>query len=155
MAAAPTAASGGPVLGANGEVTFFAEVRMPTCCIDAWYAGKPGEWRKVLGHYDLVDGHPVMGIAVSRNPMQPITPAGDVLIWVAVQLPDSSYREQLVLVHRDGTYQSIAFQGQPGVPSGILDILNPWPSIDAVGRATVSALTPGGAGGTAHFVRVP
>ena len=144
-----------PILGAGGEMTFLADVNRPTCCLSGWYAGRPGDWRKVLGHYDVVDGYQVYGIATSRNPMQPITPAGDVLVWVAVQLPDSSYREQLVIVRRDGTRESIAFQGQPGLPSGILEYFNPWASLDATGRATVSAFITGGASESAHLVRVP
>src|SRR6185436_8873905 len=53
----------------------------PDTINSGWFAGAPGNWRKVIVFFDSVDGGQCLGLAFSRNPMQTIDAAGNVVFW--------------------------------------------------------------------------
>ncbi|MBI4878088.1 MAG: hypothetical protein HY812_00290 [Planctomycetes bacterium] len=146
----------GAMINEAGEVAFFADFKpTPTTFSSGWFAGKPGAWRKALAFYDpLENGTQCFGLAFSRNPMTALDEAGNVLVWTDAKYPGGTMEEKLVACAPDGTVTTVASQGDVTPLGGSFSSLQAWPSLNAAAQATVSAGTPGAAGGVlnAHFL---
>jgi hypothetical protein len=142
--------------GANlndaGEIAFYADYKpTPTTFSGAWFAGKPGNWRKVLGFSDAVDGGTCNGLAFSRNPMRALADDGSVLLWTNVNHGGVDKETELV-IDAAGGQTVIARQGDPTPKGGTYTSMDAWPSFDGL-RGTLGAGTPGASGGAlnTHF----
>jgi hypothetical protein len=142
-----------PILNNNGEIAFEADYEpTPGNYNSGWFAGSPGRWRKVLAFHDSVCGGTVIGLAVSRNPFKPFDDRGNLLIWTKVLLYASD-EELLVLCSPTGEFTDVAWEGDATPLGGAVGTMNAWPSINALGEATLAALTPGAPGVTqAYFL---
>ena len=79
---APISAWKLPSINNAGQVSFFADYHpTPTTINSGWFAGAPGNWRKVIVFGDSVDGGQVFGLAISNNPEHEIDDAGNVFVW--------------------------------------------------------------------------
>src|ERR1051325_6031089 len=71
-----------PSINNAGQIAFFSDYRpTPDTFNSGWFAGAPGNWRKVVVFFDPIDGGQCLGLAFSRNPMQTIDAAGNVVFW--------------------------------------------------------------------------
>jgi hypothetical protein len=135
-----------PILNNNGEIAFEADYQpSPGSSSSAWFAGSPGNWRKVLGFADSVGGGTVITLAVSRNPFKPLDDQGNLLLWTKVLLYASD-KELLVLCSPTGEFTEVAWEGDATPLGGTIGTMNAWPSINAAGLATLAAATPGAPG---------
>jgi hypothetical protein len=115
-----------PILNHNGQMAFLADVQLSPGTFDsAWFVGTAGNWRKALRFFDEVDGGMVYGLAVSRNPMQPLDDEGNLMLWCSLD-PDG-VEERLLMVRADGTVAVLAKPGDP-TPAGLITSIQPWPS---------------------------
>ncbi|MCI0566976.1 MAG: hypothetical protein L0Z52_02135 [Acidobacteria bacterium] len=141
-----------PVINGSGEIAFFAHYQTsPGTFSSGWFAGSTGGWRKALAFLDSVDDGQVYGLAVSRNPLQPLDDQGRVLVWC--DLNPNSGEERLVISSPDGSLAVASRQGDPTPLGGQTGTMQAWPSMRNA-RGTLSAGTPGAPNGTltAHFV---
>ena len=129
-----------PTLNHSGEIAFFADYeRAQGDYSSGWFAGSPDtRWRKALAFYDAIDGGLCWGLAVSRNPIQALDDAGDVLLWTSVRMPGGEESERLVISPEHGAPIVVSRQGDPSPLGGQVAALQPWPSLRA-GRGTLSA----------------
>ena len=143
----------GANLSDSGEIAFYADVLIsPSQFGGGWFAGTPGNWRKLLAFYDPIDGGVCYGLAWSRNPMQSISSDGTAALWTSVYYGPSNSKEELILVDRSGAITTVAKQSNPTPIGGTYGILDAWPSRLAL-RGTFGAATPGASFGAlnAHF----
>src|SRR5215475_10756182 len=62
-----------PSINNAGQIAFFSDYHpTPEDINSGWFAGAPGNWRKVVVFFDPIDGGECLGLAFSRNPMQTI-----------------------------------------------------------------------------------
>src|SRR5207249_3060541 len=103
--------------------------------------------------FDPVEGGSCWGLALSRNPMQPLDRNGDLLLWTDVQRSDGSSQETLVVSSRDGSLRTVARQGDPAPAGGTITSIQSWPSLVNL-RGTLGASTPGTSDGayTSHML---
>ena len=95
-----------------GQIAFFADYRpTPETFNSGWFAGDPGNWRKVVVFFDPIDGGQCLGLAFSRNPMQTIDEAGNVVFWA--NLDSNGTSDRLVLGLADGNLLIAARRGDP------------------------------------------
>ena len=135
-----------------GQIAFFSDYRpTPTTFNSGWFAGSPGNWRKVVVFFDPVDGGQCLGLAFSRNPMQTIDAAGNVVFWT--DLNSNGGVDRLVLGLANGSLLIAARRGDPSPIGGTIGTMDAWPAVNAC-RGTLNAATPGAAGGalSAHMV---
>ncbi|MBL8695518.1 MAG: IPT/TIG domain-containing protein [Planctomycetes bacterium] len=154
-----TAAPGGgtyidfqsPNLNQQGQVSFFADLELsPGSYTSGWYAGKPGAWRKVVRFLDSIGTGQCIGLTFSRNPVQSIDDAGNVVVWVTLMLPGGSQIERVILSTPQGSLVDVATQGAPtpiGGTYGPFDIL---PALSASGAITWGGFTLGTPDGTSN-----
>ena len=84
-----------------GQIAFFADYDpSPNTTNSGWFAGAPGNWRKVVVFFDPIDGGECLGLAFSRNPMQTIDAAGNVVFWA--NLDSNNPADRLVVGLTDG-----------------------------------------------------
>ncbi|MCC6407072.1 MAG: hypothetical protein IT453_07895 [Planctomycetes bacterium] len=136
-----------------GEIAFYADVKVsPTQFSGGWFAGKPGNWRKLLAFNDPIDGGICFGFGWSRNPLQAISNDGTVAIWTSVYYGPSNSKEEELLIDASGAITIVAKQSTATPLGGTYGILDPWPSRLAL-RGTFGAATPGASFGAlnAHF----
>jgi hypothetical protein len=143
--------------GANinnaGVVAFYADYQpTPTTYSGGWFVGKPGAWRKAVGFYDAIDGGQCWGLAVSRNPMSPLSDDGDLVAWVNVTYPVGPDKEWLVIGRADGTLETIIDHGAATPIGGTVGSIDAWPSMNSAGQATLNCGTPGASSTDAHFL---
>lgn len=129
-----------PVLTNSGSIAFLATDELGS----AWYIKEGTTWRRAIGHYDVIDGGKVWGIAVSRNPMQPLNDEGYLVAWVALQFDDGSEQERLMLVKPDGELVTIVAEGDPSPFGGTYWTQNAWPSLNASNVSAIGARSIGG-----------
>ena len=142
----------GANLNDGEEIAFYCDYKpTPSTFSGAWFAGKPGSWRKVLGFNDAVDGGTCNGLAFSRNPMSALADDGSVVLWTNVNHGGVDKETELV-VDAAGVPTVIARQGDPTPKGGIYSTMDAWPSFDGL-RGTLGAGTPGASGGAlnTHF----
>jgi hypothetical protein len=147
----------GATINDAGEVAFFADFRpTPTTFNSGWFVGSPGNWRTGLAFFDPVGGGQCFGLAFSRNPMEPLSNNGDLVLWTDVQMPGGAMVEHLVVRHANGQLETVARQGDASPLGGTLGTMDAWPSLNQAGSATVNAATPGASGGilSAHMLRL-
>jgi hypothetical protein len=140
-------------LSDRGEIAFYADVKVtPSQYSGGWFAGKPGNWRKLLAFYDPIDGGTCYGFAWSRNPMQAISSDGTVGLWTSVYYGPSNSKEEELLIDAAGAITIVAKQSQATPLGGTYGILDGWPSRLAL-HGTYGAATPGASFGAlnAHF----
>jgi hypothetical protein len=142
----------------SGQIAFFADYKpTPVTNSSGWFAGAPSpvpeSWRKVLAFFDPLEGGQCFGLAFSRNPMQAIDEDGNVLVWTDVQLTGGGMQERLLINRPDGTYLTVARQGDPTPLGGTYGTLQAWSCLNYCG-GTFGSGTPGAPGGVfnAHFV---
>jgi len=150
-----------PSINNLGQIAFFADYHpSPGNSSSGWFAGMPGatpapgNFRKVLAFFDPLDGGICFGLAFSRNPMQSIDNAGNVIIWTDVQLSGSGAMQERMLINKpDGTFLTIAKLGDPTPLGGTFGTMDAWPSMTSC-RGRLGAATPGAPGGilNAQFV---
>jgi len=100
-----------------GQIAFFSDYRpTPDTFNSGWFAGAPGNWRKVVVFFDPIDGGQCLGLAFSRNPMQTIDAAGNVVFWA--NLDSNGTSDRLVLGLTDGNLLIAARRGDP-TPIGV------------------------------------
>ena len=136
----------------SGQIAFFADYRpTPDTTNSGWFAGAPGNWRKVVVFFDSVDGGQCLGLAFSRNPMQTIDAAGNVVFWT--NLDSNGTDDRLVLGLTDGNLLIAARRGDPTPIGGTFGTMDAWPSING-NIGTVNVATPGAQNGalSAHMV---
>jgi hypothetical protein len=103
-----------------GQIAFLADFQpTPDTFNTGWFAGAPGNWRKVIAFFDPVDGGQCLGLAFSRNPMQMIDPAGNVIFWT--NLDSNGGSDRIVLGLSDGSLLVTARRGDP-TPIGELSV---------------------------------
>jgi hypothetical protein len=144
-----------PALSDLVEVAFYSDVSLGGGSFTGgWFAGEPGNWRKVLAFGDAVGGGVCNGLAVSRNPMAPLDELGNVLVWTRALNLDLSETEHLVVVASDGTHTIAASQGDATPLGGTYGSMDAWPSLDSYGRGTLSAFVGGATNGAlnGHFL---
>ena len=78
---------------------------------ETWFAGAPGNWRKVLVFFDSVDGGQVLGLALSNNPEHEIDATGNVFVWA--NLDSNGTEDRLLLNLTDGSLLVVARNGDP------------------------------------------
>lgn len=135
-----------------GQIAFFADYRpTPETFNSGWFAGAPGNWRKVVVFFDPIDGGQCLGLAFSRNPMQTIDAAGNVVFWA--NLDSNGTSDRLVLGLADGNLLIAARRGDPTPIGGTFGTMDAWPAING-NIGTVNPATPGAQNGalSAHMV---
>jgi len=134
-----------------GQIAFFADYHpTPDTINSGWFAGAPGNWRKVVVFFDPIDGGQCLGLAFSRNPMQTIDAAGNVVFWA--NLDSNGNADRLVLGLTDGNLLIAARRGDPTPIGGTYGSMDAWPAI--VGNiGTLNVATPGAQNGalSAHM----
>jgi hypothetical protein len=139
------------ILNDAGEIAFFADWKpTPATFNSGWFVGQPGDWRAALSFFDPVLTGQCLGLAFSRNPMQPLDEAGTLLQWITIDYGGGLQREAQVISAADGTLTLVAEQGDPTPLGGSYSTFDAWPSMTAL-RGTFGAATPGGAGLNAYF----
>jgi hypothetical protein len=144
----------------QGQIAFFADFQpAPSEFSSGWFAGAPGNWRKVLAFFDPLEGGQCWGLAFSRNPMQTIGEQGEVILWTDVQLTGGQNTQERILVnHPDGSMTTLVRKGDFTPLGGTFGTLQAWPSMSGGGgtyKAAIGAGTPGAGGGgifSAQFV---
>jgi hypothetical protein len=134
-----------------GQIAFFADYRpTPDTFNSGWFAGAPGNWRKVIVFFDPVDGGQCLGLAFSRNPMQTIDTAGNVVFWA--NLDSNGTSDRVVLGLTDGNLLIAARRGDPTPIGGTFGTMDAWPAING-NIGTVNPATPGAQNGalSAHM----
>jgi hypothetical protein len=134
-----------------GQIAFFADYRpTPDTFNSGWFAGAPGNWRKVVVFFDPIDGGQCLGLAFSRNPMQTIDAAGNVVFWA--NLDSNGTSDRLVLGLADGNLLIAARRGDPTPIGGTFGSMDAWPAING-NIGTVNVATPGAQNGalSAHM----
>src|SRR6476659_8592533 len=135
-----------------GQIAFFADYHpTPETINSGWFAGAPGNWRKVVVFFDPIDGGQCLGLAFSRNPMQTIDAAGNVVFWA--NLDSNGTADRLVLGLTDGNLLIAARRGDPTPIGGTFGSMDAWPAING-NIGTVNPATPGAQNGalSAHMV---
>jgi hypothetical protein len=135
-----------------GQIAFFADYRpTPETFNSGWFAGAPGNWRKVVVFFDPIDGGQCLGLAFSRNPMQTIDAAGNVVFWA--NLDSNGTADRLVLGLTDGNLLIAARRGDPTPIGGTFGLMDAWPAING-NIGTLNVATPGAQNGalSAHMV---
>jgi len=135
-----------------GQIAFFADYHpTPETINSGWFAGAPGNWRKVVVFFDPIDGGQCLGLAFSRNPMQTIDAAGNVVFWA--NLDSNGTADRLVLALTDGNLLIAARRGAPTPIGGIFGSMDAWPAVDG-NIGTLNVATPGAQNGalSAHMV---
>jgi hypothetical protein len=136
----------------GGQIAFFADYHpTPETINSGWFAGAPGNWRKVVVFFDPIDGGQCLGLAFSRNPMQTIDAAGNVVFWA--NLDSNGTSDRLVLGLTDGNLLIAARRGDPTPIGGTFGTMDAWPAING-NIGTVNPATPGAQNGalSAHMV---
>lgn len=151
-----------PILNNAGQIAFFAEFKpTPTTNSSGWFVGTPGQWRLALVGRGRVGDRRVRGLAVSRNPMQPLNDEGDLLMWARLSppliLPRSLQKsllqpEALILSTADGRLVIVAKEGGSTPLGGSFGALQGWPSLNGPARGTLGAATPGASTSNAHMI---
>jgi hypothetical protein len=134
-----------------GQIAFFSDYRpTPDTFNSGWFAGAPGNWRKVVVFFDPIDGGECLGLAVSRNPMQTIDAAGNVVFWA--NLDSNGTSDRLVLGLTDGNLLIGARRGDPTPIGGTFGSMDAWPAING-NIGTLNVATPGAQNGalSAHM----
>src|SRR5882724_1307443 len=134
-----------------GQIAFFADYRpTPDTFNSGWFAGAPGNWRKVVVFFDPIDGGQCLGLAFSRNPMQTIDAAGNVVFWA--NLDSNGTSDRLVLGLTDGNLLIAARRGDPTPIGGTFGSMDAWPAING-NIGTLNVATPGAQNGalSAHM----
>ena len=135
-----------------GQIAFFADYHpTPQTTNSGWFAGAPGNWRKVVVFFDPIDGGQCLGLAFSRNPMQTIDAAGNVVFWA--NLDSNGTADRLVLGLTDGNLLIAARRGDPTPIGGTFGSMDSWPAING-NIGTLNVATPGSQNGalSAHMV---
>jgi hypothetical protein len=141
-----------PSINNAGQIAFFSDYRpTPDTFNSGWFAGAPGSWRKVIVFFDSIDGGQCLGLAFSRNPMQTIDAAGNVVFWT--NLDSNGTSDRLVLGLTDGTFLIAARRGDPTPIGGTFGTMDSWPAISG-NIGTINPATPGAQNGalSAHMV---
>ena len=134
-----------------GQIAFFADYRpTPDTFNSGWFAGAPGNWRKVVVFFDPIDGGQCLGLAFSRNPMQTIDAAGNVVFWT--NLDSNGTADRLVLGLTDGNLLIAARRGDPTPIGGTFGSMDAWPALNG-NIGTLNVATPGAQNGalSAHM----
>jgi hypothetical protein len=134
-----------------GQIAFFSDYRpTPETFNSGWFAGAPGNWRKVVVFFDPIDGGQCLGLAFSRNPMQTIDAAGNVVFWA--NLDSNGNADRLVLGLTDGNLLIAARRGDPTPIGGTFGSMDAWPAING-NIGTLNVATPGAQNGalSAHM----
>jgi hypothetical protein len=134
-----------------GQIAFFSDYRpTPETFNSGWFAGAPGNWRKVVVFFDPIDGGQCLGLAFSRNPMQTIDAAGNVVFWA--NLDSNGNADRLVLGLTDGNLLIAARRGDPTPIGGTFGSMDAWPAING-NIGTINVATPGAQNGalSAHM----
>ena len=134
-----------------GQIAFFADYHpTPQTTNSGWFAGAPGNWRKVVVFFDPIDGGQCLGLAFSRNPMQTIDAAGNVVFWA--NLDSNNPADRLVLGLTDGNLLIAARHGDPTPIGGTFGSMDAWPAING-NIGTLNVATPGAQNGalSAHM----
>ncbi len=134
-----------------GEIAFLADFQpTPETFNTGWFAGAPGNWRKVIAFFDPVDGGQCLGLAFSRNPMQMIDAQGNVIFWT--NLDSNGESDRLILGLTDGSLLVTARRGDPTPIGGTFGSLDAWPATGG-NNAGINASTPGAQNGvlSAHM----
>jgi len=134
-----------------GQIAFFADYRpTPETFNSGWFAGAPGNWRKVVVFFDPIDGGQCLGLAFSRNPMQTIDAAGNVVFWA--NLDSNGTSDRLVLGLTDGNLLIAARRGDPTPVGGTFGSMDAWPAVNG-NIGTLNVATPGAQNGvlSAHM----
>jgi hypothetical protein len=134
-----------------GQIAFFADYRpTPDTFNSGWFAGAPGNWRKVVVFFDPIDGGQCLGLAFSRNPMQTIDAAGNVVFWA--NLDSNGTSDRLVLGLTDGNLLIAARRGDPTPIGGTFGSMDAWPAVNG-NIGTINVATPGAQNGalSAHM----
>jgi hypothetical protein len=140
-----------PSINNAGQIAFFADYHpTPGDTNSGWFAGAPGNWRKVIVFFDSIDGGQCLGLAFSRNPMQTIDAAGNVVFWT--NLDSNGTSDRLVLGLTDGTFLIAARRGDPTPIGGTFGSMDAWPAING-NIGTLNVATPGAQNGalSAHM----
>jgi len=141
-----------PSINNAGQIAFFADYHpTPETINSGWFAGAPGAWRKVVAFFDPIDGGECLGLAFSRNPMQTIDAAGNVVFWA--NLDSNGTADRLVLGLTDGNLSIAARRGDPTPIGGTFGSMDAWPAITA-NIGTLNVATPGAQNGafSAHMI---
>ena len=136
-----------PIINASGAIAIFADVLVsPGVFTSAWYVGSTGGWRRAMGFYDpVVGGGTCVGLAVSRNPMQPLDDDGHLVIWANAELtPGGAQQERMIVSGADGNQRLISAQSNPAPFGGSIGFFDAWPSINKAGKAAIGSTNPGG-----------
>jgi hypothetical protein len=139
-------------LNGSGEIAFLGDYNngSPTT---GWFVGGPGNLREAISFFDPVDGGQCLGLAYSRNPMQPLDDQGNLVFWC--NLSSTTDDDRLVVSAPDGSLTVLARRGAPTPLGGTYTGMNAWPTLTSTGRATLSVYTPGAPGiFNAHFATV-
>ena len=134
-----------------GQIAFFADYHpTPDTTNSGWFAGAPGNWRKVVVFFDPIDGGQCLGLAFSRNPMQSIDAAGNVVFWA--NLDSNGTSDRLVLGLTDGNLLIAARRGDPTPIGGTFGSMDAWPAVNG-NVGTLNVATPGAQNGalSAHM----
>src|SRR5581483_8370638 len=134
-----------------GQIAFFADYHpTPDTTNSGWFAGAPGNWRKVIVFFDPIDGGQCLGLAFSRNPMQAIDASGNVVFWT--NLDSNGTSDRLVLGLADGNLLIAARRGDSTPLGGSFGSMDAWPSING-NIGTLNVATPGAQNGalSAHM----
>jgi hypothetical protein len=134
-----------------GQIAFFADYRpTPDTFNSGWFAGAPGNWRKVVVFFDPIDAGECLGLAFSRNPMQTIDAAGNVVFWANLDINGTA--DRLVLGLTDGSLLIAARRGDPTPIGGTFGLMDAWPAING-NIGTLNVATPGAQNGalSAHM----
>ena len=134
-----------------GQIAFFADYHpTPQTINSGWFAGAPGNWRKVVVFFDPIDGGQCLGLAFSRNPMQTIDAAGNVVFWA--NLDSNGTSDRLVLGLTDGNLLIAARRGDPTPIGGTFGSMDAWPAVNG-NIGTLNVATPGAQNGalSAHM----
>ena len=94
-----------------GQIAFFADYHPLQIYQFRLILGSSWKWRKVVVFFDPIDGGQCLGLAFSRNPMQTIDAAGNVVFWA--NLDSNGTADRLVLGLTEGNLLIAARRGDP------------------------------------------
>jgi len=104
-----------PIPNDQGEVAFVAkQVQGPGASPYVWFRGRPGQWERVVGSSDTINGQTITGMGGSASPFSGFDDAGNLLVPFKLRDPITSVEKQALILCRPGLEPEILLQvGDP------------------------------------------
>jgi hypothetical protein len=139
---------GEPLVNATGEMAISSQVVIGSQYQIVWYRGSPGNWTRVVGQQDFLNGWQIKGMAGSKAQFQALDDAGNLVLWTDCHNPSTNRRHEQILIDRPGRGLTViategdtsplgGVYGQPTPPGNLSKAFFEWPSMSAFGEALI------------------